>query len=390
MHMTRRPAFLSAALLCTACFQAGDNATSATEGASAGSSSTTHGGTNATSTSTGTSGEPEISTGEGSTSAGSSSSSATDDPMTTSGDPDTSICGNGVVEGVEQCDLGEENADEGLCTTACEDARCGDGVLQPEAGEACDFGDELNDDSAACLSNCKKATCGDGKKWLGVEECDDGPMNQANLYDGCTPMTCTKGPHCGDKILQKPWEECDLGEDNGKQDGPCSAMCTLAGKLVFITSKTYTGAIGLGGTAAADDACNTVAMEAGLANAGNFRAWISDADSSPSTWNPHPEGPFILLGPKVIATSWDELLDGSLNAKANVLETGASVGDQTPVAWTGTGASGQPLAENCAGWTSASPNHLGRQGSLDATDAAWTNFGAIQCWRSGRLICIEQ
>jgi len=69
---------------------------------------------------------------------------------------------------------------------------------------------------------------------------------------------------------------------------------------VASTSKAYSGVIGVGGSVGADDACNTVAMEAGLANAGNFRAWISDGESSPATWNPAPVGPFILPQAKAV------------------------------------------------------------------------------------------
>src|SRR5690606_18259928 len=95
--------------------------------------------------------------------------------------------------------------------------------------------------------------------------------------------------------VQKPFEECDLGEKNGADGEMCSDACLFNGEVVFVTSKTYIGKIEDGGIKAADNECNTLAMAAGLPNAGAFRAWLSDGDGSPSKWIPQPAGPFILL-----------------------------------------------------------------------------------------------
>jgi len=63
------------------------------------------------------------------------------------------------------------------------DAVCGNGVV--EGDEECDDGDD--DDTDACPSSCVEAFCGDGFVWAGVEECDDG---DAEPDDGCEP-DCT-------------------------------------------------------------------------------------------------------------------------------------------------------------------------------------------------------
>lgn len=76
-------------------------------------------------------------------------------------------CGDGVVQGQEECDDGNTNNFD-ACTNMCTQARCGDGVVQP--GESCDDGNEIPDD--ACTNNCTEPTCGDGIVQAG-EACDD-------------------------------------------------------------------------------------------------------------------------------------------------------------------------------------------------------------------------
>lgn len=75
-------------------------------------------------------------------------------------------CGNGIVEGSENCDSTEVTTGWG-CSETCTWLRCGDGILS--AWESCDDGNR--NDGDACASDC--TTCGDGiKQW--TEICDDG------------------------------------------------------------------------------------------------------------------------------------------------------------------------------------------------------------------------
>jgi len=75
-------------------------------------------------------------------------------------------------------------------------------------------------------SNCE-ARCGDGVV-TGAEECDDGPMNDDNLYGGCTTK-CQFGPFCGDG-MKNGMEQCDMGRGNvtlyGARDG-CTTACNF-------------------------------------------------------------------------------------------------------------------------------------------------------------------
>jgi cysteine-rich repeat protein len=80
-----------------------------------------------------------------------------------------SRCGNGRLEGSEQCDDGNRYSGDG-CSRACViEGFCGDGILQ--SGEQCDDGNSVDTD--ACTSACALAVCGDGIVQPD-EQCDDG------------------------------------------------------------------------------------------------------------------------------------------------------------------------------------------------------------------------
>ncbi|MDD5025812.1 MAG: DUF4215 domain-containing protein [Candidatus Peribacteraceae bacterium] len=120
------------------------------------------------------------------------------------------ICGNGALEGSEECDDGDTDAGDG-CSATC----------TVETGYSC-----AGEPSVCTL------TCGNGVI-DGVEECDD---DNVTAGDGCsascmvesgyacdgTPSTCT--PVCGDGLL-KGSEACD--DNNVAADDGCSATCTV-------------------------------------------------------------------------------------------------------------------------------------------------------------------
>lgn len=62
-----------------------------------------------------------------------------------------SECGNGEVEPGEQCDLADENLDDGDCTSVCKIGVCGDGLVHT-GKETCDDGNDIPDD--ACPNDC--------------------------------------------------------------------------------------------------------------------------------------------------------------------------------------------------------------------------------------------
>ncbi len=89
------------------------------------------------------------------------------------------------------------------------------------------------------------------------------------------------------------------------------------------TDRLRAFASSLGGLPGADDKCNTLAMEAELANAGSFLAWLSAEDKSPMSRMVHHDQPYLLLdGQTIIADSWTDLTDGSLDAPIMIDELG--------------------------------------------------------------------
>ncbi len=117
-----------------------------------------------------------------------------------------SVCGNGIVEGDEECDEGSNNHNE-----------------------------------SACLEDCKMATCGDGHVHFGVEPCDDGNDNPG---DGCHECMFE---NCGDgKIDDGEW--CDPTAEPYKSwpllEGLCTTNCTLNTCAVIVNTQFHDFPIG--------------------------------------------------------------------------------------------------------------------------------------------------
>jgi cysteine-rich repeat protein len=126
-------------------------------------------------------------------------------------------CGNGKIEGDEECD--DANADDtDDCLSTCVSARCGDGYVHAGA-EDCD--DSNTDNTDACISGCVAAVCGDGFVQAGVEACDDGNQDDT---DGCK-NDCTMGSGCGNGKVEAG-EECDDG--NASNADACLTTCLTA------------------------------------------------------------------------------------------------------------------------------------------------------------------
>ncbi len=70
------------------------------------------------------------------------------------------------------------------------------------------------------------SVCGDGVR-TPDERCDDG-VNDGS-YGSCTPITCERGPHCGDGIRQaSDGEDCDNGTNRtGYGESGCARGCKL-------------------------------------------------------------------------------------------------------------------------------------------------------------------
>jgi cysteine-rich repeat protein len=147
--------------------------------------------------------------------------------VATCSDPSVGSCGNGVVEGDEECDNGNPlTAAAGMCTNACRFERggCGNGV--PEAGEQCDDGNLVSGDG--CDDSCYwEDLCGNNVLDDG-EECDDG--NELDNDDCVLVDRQCKTARCGDGHVRtnpaRPSnrEECDYEDPDDPEE--CTTHCT--------------------------------------------------------------------------------------------------------------------------------------------------------------------
>ncbi|HOZ36584.1 MAG TPA: DUF4215 domain-containing protein, partial [bacterium] len=146
----------------------------------------------------------------------------------------TPICGDGVKNGTEQCDDGNQINTDG-CTNSCLTPVCGDGFIWT-GHETCDNNGQngqvctppYGGECSYCSELCEPIRlfgpyCGDGIK-NGAEQCDGtsglGP-NQT-----CTPnCTLENEPYCGDGLVNQTSEVCDDG--NTIDNDQCRNNCTL-------------------------------------------------------------------------------------------------------------------------------------------------------------------
>lgn len=187
------------------------------------------------------------------------------------------ICGNGLREFMESCDVGRASPNITGCSEDCSvqpgyacsrsnEAQadvcllvvCGDSILH--GTEDCDDGNEVGGDgcSAICLpeagyrclgtgpDSCA-TVCGDGRR-AGLEECDDENIVEGDGCDNCTiarGFTCDGGsPYtrdfcralCGDGFRVAA-EECD-DENRYSADG-CSPNCEVEAGYVCAGGDPY-------------------------------------------------------------------------------------------------------------------------------------------------------
>ncbi len=149
-----------------------------------------------------------------------------------------SICGDGVLGGVETCDDANVVSGDGCSATCFREA----GWVCPTPGQPCVL---VNTDCPPPLTRCGPAcvnTIVDSQNCGACgNECADGQICDAGVCfidSACADVSCPDGqicrdgacvdePYCGDGVVQPELgEECDLGPDNGLTD-ECGADCLL-------------------------------------------------------------------------------------------------------------------------------------------------------------------
>ncbi len=167
-------------------------------------------------------------------------------------------CGDGAVQvGVEACD-DQNSVDNDGCVN-CVIATCGDGVVQAGV-EACD--DQNSDDTDACIS-CVAATCGDGLVQAGVEDCDD---SNADDTDACVMCRTSR---CGDGFTQAGVETCDTAGASATCDADCSAVVCGDGVVNAAAGEQCDSVTGCGAGCLWEPLTYVVANKSGLVNLGS-------------------------------------------------------------------------------------------------------------------------
>jgi cysteine-rich repeat protein len=159
--------------------------------------------------------------------------------------PPPPVCGDGIVEGTEQCDDNNTQNEDG-CSSTCQIESCGDNIVQAGLGEQCDDGNNASEDGCSALCNIE--FCGDNITQGGLgEACDDG---NSDNFDACKNDCSTNV--CNDGFIFTGIEECD----NGVSNGVCPAACSLSCMLNNCTSPLLCGNGVIDGTEECDDGNN--------------------------------------------------------------------------------------------------------------------------------------
>jgi hypothetical protein len=231
----------------------------------------------------------------------------------------------------------------------------------------------------------------------GFTECDDGVCVDT-LHDpkncGACDRRCSKtnvdlniGPACNEGLCRP---KCLPGfiDDNSPAPPKEDDGCETVTKRVFVTSTPSPAFVGqTAGIPAADDFCEGAAQAAGLD--GNWKAWLSDAQASPSTtFDTSFEGAYVLLdGKTVVARTWVGLTTPPLDHAIDMDESG---GTQNAFdVWTATLPDGTPSGSDCAGWTTDLSEDGASHGTALFTDQRWTQNDGATCDNQLHVYCFE-
>lgn len=151
----------------------------------------------------------------------------------------------------------------------------------------------------------------------------------------------------------------------------------------FVSSSIQTG--NLGGVAAADKLCNSLATAAGIG--GNYRAWLS-VSGSDAIDRITSTGPWHLVSGEVVAADKAGLTNGQLAHLLDKDEKGATPPDVEDRVWTGTGPNGRYAAPDCSQWNAQSGSGLVGEANNTNRDK-WTALVGEACSEVNRIYCLE-
>ncbi len=153
-------------------------------------------------------------------------------------------------------------------------------------------------------------------------------------------------------------------------------------KRVFVTSATFSGAIG--GLDAADMYCQSAATAGGLA--GTFQAWISYGSSNAFD-RTSDVGPWYSTSDALVFASKADL--GV--PRSELLDEAGEYPQTVAGAWTGSDSLGAATNETCEGWTNATAGATATTGTAAKSDSSWGGAStSLSCDAKAPLICFQQ
>lgn len=170
----------------------------------------------------------------------------------------------------------------------------------------------------------------------------------------------------------------------GEAGGGAGGTAPGAERRMFVTSSSQDG--DFGGIEGADALCSALAAQAELE--GEFKAWLSTLSSSVAErLAPAEDARYVLVDGTTAATSWEDLLDGSVAVPIDLDESGTR---RTGDVWTGTLSNGEAYSiDDCDGFTSGTEG-TGLCGTTSSAASFWTENSNPTCSTQLRLYCIEQ
>jgi hypothetical protein len=168
--------------------------------------------------------------------------------------------------------------------------------------------------------------------------------------------------------------------------------------LAFVTDATgsadfgsWPQAGGLAGVEAADAICRAEATAHHLPHPDEFVAFVATGSTSVRDRLPAGLG-WVRLDGERIATSVDDLLDGSLGGPISITPSGRTLpelGSAGGAVWTGIAADGTPAEGlDCAGWTDGGDTEMALIGRPDTVAANWTDAQPTTCAAELPIYCL--
>lgn len=294
-------------------------------------------------------------------------------------------------------------------------ALCGCTRLNP-AFEEGELADELGSTSESATTDATSGADEASADATSSEATTSADASETDASDSTTSDSTTSGSETTDTggiACIEPEIECGGGcidpefdEDFcGSCDGSCASdqSCVfgecvdVVDRLVFVTSSKHDGAW-LGGIFGIDDVCQAHAEQAGYG--GVFLAWNSVALNTPNS-DFDQGGRYVRADGVIVADSYVELVDGTLDHPINVTETGALATkpaeqawcpDIDDAVWSGTTPGGEFAGEPiCAAWMTAGQLAKGWIGRMNATDGAWSQVDCqMACNVALPVYCVQQ